>query len=383
MDLMSRLSNTFWAEWFWLPKGYNWTVFASTADKIYPDFFWIYVPIPCSLLVLLVRFLFERNICDPIGRAMQIPERRARTPLPNQILEATYKMQKKVPDNSHMQTLSKKAEMSTRQIERWFRLRKASENLSQLQKFSETGWRFFYYTAMFFYGLWTVSSKPWFYDTKACWYGYPFHEIDRDMFWYHMIELTFYWSLLVSQFFDVKRKDFGQMFTHHVATILLLSLSWAVNLVRIGSLVLLIHDVADVFLEGAKLARYANKPRVCDALFVVFTLVWIVSRLIIFPRVVIYTGLFEACQTVGFCFPAYYLFNSLLISLQVLHVVWTWYIVRVAVKTIRTGKTDDARSETDEEIDLGSGDHLVEEEEEPGNHTTIPTKRSNGAVKSS
>ena len=53
---------------------------------------------------------------------------------------------------------------------------------------------------------------------------------------------------------------------------------------------------------------------------------------------VIYTGLFEACQTVGFCFPAYYLFNSLLISLQVLHVVWTWYIVRVAVKTIRTGK---------------------------------------------
>lgn len=125
MDLMSRLSNTFWAEWFWLPKGYNWTVFASTADKIYPDFFWIYVPIPCSLLVLLVRFLFERylirkacldilhvsydtlylsrNICDPIGRAMQIPERRARTPLPNQILEATYKMQKKVPDNSHMQ----------------------------------------------------------------------------------------------------------------------------------------------------------------------------------------------------------------------------------------------------------------------------------------
>ncbi|GAU95617.1 hypothetical protein RvY_07207 [Ramazzottius varieornatus] len=383
MDLMSRLSSTFWSEWFWLPQGYNWTVFKSTADKSYPDFFWIYVPIPCSLLVLLIRFLFERNICDPIGRAMHIPERRARSPPPNHTLESAFKKVKKVPDNAQMQALSKKAEMSTRQIERWFRQRKASENLSQLQKFSETGWRFFYYTVMFLYGLWTVSSKPWFYDTKACWYDYPYHEIDRDMFWYYMIELTFYWSLLISQFFDVKRKDFGQMFTHHVATILLLSLSWVDNLVRIGSLVLLIHDVADVFLEGAKLARYANKPRICDALFVVFTIVWIVSRLIIYPRVVVYTGLFEACQTVGFCFPVYYVFNCLLICLQVLHIVWTWYIVRVAVKTIQTGKTDDARSETDEDADLmASGDHIMEEEE-PKQHSPTAPRRSNGTVKSS
>ena len=64
-----------------------------------------------------------------------------------------------------------------------------------------------------------------------------------------MIELSFYWALMVSQFFDVKRKDFAQMFVHHCATILLLSFSWACNLTRVGTLVLIVHDVADIFLE--------------------------------------------------------------------------------------------------------------------------------------
>lgn len=50
----------------------------------------------------------------------------------------------------------------------------------------------------------------------------------------------------MSQFVDVQRKDFWQMFVHHVVTILLLCFSWACNLHRIGALVLVIHDFADV-----------------------------------------------------------------------------------------------------------------------------------------
>lgn len=64
-----------------------------------------------------------------------------------------------------------------------------------------------------------------------------------------MISLSFYWSLAISQFFDVKRKDFWQMFVHHIATITLMSFSWICNLHRVGTLVLLVHDCADIFLE--------------------------------------------------------------------------------------------------------------------------------------
>lgn len=37
-------------------------------------------------------------------------------------------------------------------------------------------------------------------------------------------------------------------------------------------------------------------------------------------------------------FPAYYIFNSLLILLLALHLVWTWLILQVAYKAIRCGQ---------------------------------------------
>ena len=45
-------------------------------------------------------------------------------------------------------------------------------------------------------------------NRRYCWYHYPYHYFDRGVWWYYMVELSFYWSLLGSQFYDVKRKDF-------------------------------------------------------------------------------------------------------------------------------------------------------------------------------
>ncbi|CAF4673036.1 unnamed protein product, partial [Rotaria sp. Silwood2] len=71
--------------------------------------------------------------------------------------------------------------------------------------------------------------------------NYPNHPLTDDIFWYYMIELAFYIShYFVSQFIDVKRKDFWQVFLHHIATISLLSFSYIVNFIRIGTLVLAI-----------------------------------------------------------------------------------------------------------------------------------------------
>jgi len=73
--------------------------------------------------------------------------------------------------------------------------------------------------------------------------------VPNDAWWYYMLGSSFYWSLMFSQFFDVKRKDFWQMFVHHLTTISLLGFSWVCNLTRVGSIVLLLHDSADILLE--------------------------------------------------------------------------------------------------------------------------------------
>lgn len=145
--------------------------------------------------------------------------------------------------------LTKQTELSERQVERWWRRRRAQDKPTTLVKFSENSWRCIYYTYSFIFGCIVMWDKPWLWDIKNCWYGYPHQSVSNDIWWYYMISMAFYWSLTASQFVDVKRKDFWQMFIHHMITILLMALSWVCNLHRVGSLVLLVHDCADIFLE--------------------------------------------------------------------------------------------------------------------------------------
>jgi sphingoid base N-palmitoyltransferase len=151
-----------------------------------------------------------------------------------------------------------------------------------------------------------------------------------------MVSMAFYWSLTASQFFDVRRKDFWQMFAHHMITILLIALSWVCNLHRVGSLVLLVHDCADIFLEAAKLTKYANYQKVCDIIFAIFIVVWLVTRLGLYPRI-LYSTTVEAPEILPM-FPAYYIFNSLLLLLLLLHIGWTYLIFQVAAKALKAGQ---------------------------------------------
>ena len=93
-----------------------------------------------------------------------------------------------------------------------------------------------------------------------------------------MVELAFYWSLSFSQFFDVKRKDFWEMLIHHNTTIALIMFSCSTHFTRVGTLVSIIHDASDDLLELAKIFRYINYRRSCDAVFVIFAVVWVVTR---------------------------------------------------------------------------------------------------------
>jgi len=79
---------------------------------------------------------------------------------------------------------------------------------------------------------------------------------------------------------------------------------------------------------------YVKKQRLADSIFVVFTTCWMVSRIGLLPYRIIYYSSYKALAVVPM-FPAYYIFNGLLCALQALHIVWTWFIVRIAIHAIK------------------------------------------------
>ncbi|KAJ8788988.1 hypothetical protein J1605_022394 [Eschrichtius robustus] len=256
---------------------------------------------------------------------------------PNAILEKVFISVTKYPDEKRLEGLSKQLDWDVRKIQCWFRHRRNQDKPPTLTKFCESMWRFTFYLCIFCYGVRFLWSSPWFWDTRQCWHSYPYQPLTNGLYYYYIMELAFYWSLMFSQFTDIKRKDFLIMFVHHLATIGLITFSYINNMVRVGTLVMCLHDASDFLLEAAKLANYAKYQRLCDTLFVIFSAIFVVTRLGIYPFWILNTTLFESWEMIG-PYPSWWLFNGLLLILQVLHVIWSYLIARIAFKALIRGK---------------------------------------------
>ena len=107
--------------------------------------------------------------------------------------------------------------------------------------------------------------------------------VSRDIELYYVIQLSCYWFQIATLFVNVRRKDFLMILVHHVSAIVLLIFSYSINLLRIGSLLLIVHDISDVFLEATKMFKYIKWRRSYYVSFATNIVVWITARLIIFP----------------------------------------------------------------------------------------------------
>jgi ceramide synthetase len=120
------------------------------------------------------------------------------------------------------------------------------------------------------------------------------------------------YSIFALLFWETRRKDFGVMMSHHVATIVLIVMSYICRYViecncllymyyntqdgrslmilllpnrlsRPGSVILAIHDATDIFLEVGKMAKYSSCEWLAVLAFVLFAASWVLLRLIFFP----------------------------------------------------------------------------------------------------
>lgn len=250
-------------------------------------------------------------------------------------------------------------------------------------KFLEQGWLFVYYSFIVALNVAALRDKPWWppvLDHEATLQlAAPREDRVRDqedplVAAVYFVGLSFYATELVSLLRlprSERRSDFVVYLIHHVYTNLLLAGSWLSWNHRIGSLVLFLHDLADVALPIAKCLSYSEdhlrrtKPRaVYEAIrvvgtgcFVAFIVLFIVPRNIMFGMLTWHgmttvrwfnwcysNGQWVRCTAGGGHLPPVVLLTTLGL-LYPLHVFWAVLIIKMAAKVLFAAQYDDVRSD--------------------------------------
>ncbi|XP_027153483.1 ASC1-like protein [Coffea eugenioides] len=237
------------------------------------------------------------------------------------------------------------------------------EQRKKIRKFKESAWKCIYYLSAELFALAVTYNEPWFTKTRYFWVGpgdqaWPDQKYKSKLKALYMYTGGFYtYSIFALIFWETRRSDFGVSMGHHIATAILIGLSYICRFARVGSVVLALHDASDIFLEIGKMSKYSGAEALASFSFVIFVLSWIVLRLTYFPFWVLWSTSYEVIQTLNkekhqFEGPIYYyIFNSLLFCLLVLHIYWWVLMYRMLVKQIkaRGQLSEDVRSDSEGE----------------------------------
>jgi len=141
------------------------------------------------------------------------------------------------------------------------------ERLEKIEKFANVTFKFVYMIAASYAGISVLFNQPWMppmlrssafsseVPLESVWVGFPrdHDELSPALHVYYMVELGYaLHSLLFHMFLTKHRNDFWEMMIHHFAAIVLILFSYLGDCVRVGTLVLIVHDIPDIFVYGTK-----------------------------------------------------------------------------------------------------------------------------------
>ncbi|KAJ8906438.1 hypothetical protein NDN08_002931 [Rhodosorus marinus] len=182
---------------------------------------------------------------------------------------------------------------------------------------------------------------------------------------YYATQTGYYVGLLVTLFMDSRRSDYNQYLMHHGITLSLMAISFSFGIVRIGLVILILHDICDVFLHAAKTIHYCRVESGSMVFFVLFSAAFVLLRLVIFPRVVVCVGA-EVLRYVlekpglnnwvayfDYYLPMWACSVALLIGLYLINCFWMSLISRLIYRELtgsgKVAKDGDIRSDSEDE----------------------------------
>lgn len=231
------------------------------------------------------------------------------------------------------------------------------------QRFIEQMWSMFYYSFSWGFGFYLYYTSDYFFDCRNIYANWPHDKLSGPFKFYYLVQTASWFQQSIVIFLEAKRKDHLQMVSHHVITLLLCTGSYCYYFTRIGHIVLLLMDIVDVLLSTAKILKYCGFQTLCDLMFIVFMVSWIILRHGVYIYVLWFSwkearnimdadcSKFALTDHVKLCYTDLQIdiFLLLLAFLQVIMCIWMYMILRVAFRVIRGGSADDVRSDSDED----------------------------------
>ncbi|KAK9370946.1 TLC domain-containing protein [Lipomyces kononenkoae] len=267
-----------------------------------------------------------------------------------------------------------------------------------LTRFAEQAWSYCYYSVFGSLGTYLMYKSPYWLNTDELWVGWPHRELKGMFKWYYLVQLAFWLQQIFVLNIEQRRKDYRQMFTHHIVTCSLLIMSYNYCFTRMGNVVLCLMDVVDMVFSAAKMLKYLGHQTLCDVMFGVFIVTWVISRHVLYA-ILVWSAMFDAYKLIGYkcffeplddvisvgdalssgshnktrtslgeeqCFTEvmHFAFITLLWILQGLTLVWFYMIVKVAVRVLSGGGADDSRSDEEDDDDDEATEEFDDEKAE-------------------
>jgi ceramide synthetase len=233
-----------------------------------------------------------------------------------------------------------------------------------MKKFKDQFWQFMIHLSMsiaeYYLIFFDAPENPesnYFDQPRLCWsHGGREHSDAVQMF--YVVQLSIWIVTCFShRFIEARHKDYYQMYILHIATIGLITASWIAGYLRIGVLVLFIHDTSDVPLDLMKILNYLKVQGrkgffLVEIAFVTNLVTWAYFRLYLYPTKALYSAMFESIIEVGVTpedfwdmpmedkfytawnMPGHNISNILLLLLQILHIFWFFLLLRILFKLV-------------------------------------------------
>mmetsp|Transcript_57987 Transcript_57987/g.149240 ORF Transcript_57987/g.149240 Transcript_57987/m.149240 type:complete len:329 (-) Transcript_57987:72-1058(-) len=210
-----------------------------------------------------------------------------------------------------------------------------------------------YYAAMTVWSLALLRDEPWMPwvlggrgEMRFCWTdGYPFQPVSAELRRFYLTAVGYHLSEAAMLLLQARLPDFWEMLLHHTVACSLVVFSYALNYVRIGSLVLTLHGATDVLVYASKalVDTGMNGLLVTTYLCLIVAYAWF--RIFVFPVYIMHSAWVQSITEAGVGrMHGWGYLNFALCVLLFLHMYWFGLIVKIGLHFRQTGQARDLQS---------------------------------------